>query len=413
MVSAHGYVDPKPNVNLPDTGGQTIYVVELAKALAQKGHQVDILTRRFDDRPAVQEIAEGTRIIRLEDGVSNFVPRADTYLQMDNLAQHFHEWCRKNKQTYDVVHTHYWDAGIFAMILRNHYNWKSIHVHTPHSLGLRTLGAFGDDSYGTVQYRTECERSLYGCSDLVIATSSDQAEHLRGPTYEVGRERIRVIPPGYDDSLFFPAPGQWRDSLRADRGWTTPIVFAAGRLDRCKGYDLLVQAMRYVWERHSEAKLYIAAGRRRDNAGVDEFRGALRRDYLDIVGPAHRDRLILSSGLPQHKLVDAYRAADVFALSSRYEAFGMTAIEAMACGTPTVVTTASGMREQLDWGDQCIYANPHDAAEFGLAISNLLTYNEARERLRTHGAICARTLYTWAKIADRMEDLYNGFFVAE
>jgi mannosylfructose-phosphate synthase len=268
MLSMHGYVDAKPNANLPDTGGQTFYVIELAKALGQLGHEVDVVTRRFDDRPKEMEIAERVRIIRLEDGVDHYMPRQETHLQADNLAQHINTWAR---DSYQVVHTHYWDAGMCGNILRNIFNWEVPHVHTPHSLGLRTMESFGDDSYGSVKYRMDCERSIYHSCSVVVATSWDQVSHLTSPSYEAPREACAVLPPGYDDSVFFPATASWRNKLRQKLGWSDPIVIAAGRLDRCKGYDLLVQAMDYVWRRHPEARLVIAAGKRREDALVQDL----------------------------------------------------------------------------------------------------------------------------------------------
>jgi mannosylfructose-phosphate synthase len=86
----------------------------------------------------------------------------------------------------------------------------------------------------------------------------------------------------------------------------------------------------------------------------------------------------------------------------------MTALEAMACGTPTVVTTASGMKEQLEWGEQCMFADPNDAAEFGMAISNLLTYNEPRHRLIEGGSRYVKNFYTWRLVAEQMECIYKG-----
>ncbi len=78
--------------------------------------------------------------------------------------------------------------------------------------------------------------------------------------------------------------------------------------------------------------------------------------------------------IPDDQLADYYRAADVFALSSRYEPFGMTAVEAMACGTPTVVTTEGGLWEQVTWGLEALYANPFDPEAFGHAIATVLQH---------------------------------------
>jgi mannosylfructose-phosphate synthase len=111
--------------------------------------------------------------------------------------------------------------------------------------------------------------------------------------------------------------------------------------------------------------------------------------------------------IPDDQLADYYRAADVFALSSRYEPFGMTAVEAMACGTPTIVTTEGGLWEQITWGREAIYANPFDPAAFGHAMSFVLQYNAIYDRLAKYGCQKARAHFTWTGIAQQILNLVD------
>jgi mannosylfructose-phosphate synthase len=114
------------------------------------------------------------------------------------------------------------------------------------------------------------------------------------------------------------------------------------------------------------------------------------------------DRVIFNDFLPDDSLADYYRAADVFALSSRYEPFGMTAIEAMACGTPTVVTTEGGLCEQVAWGIEALYANPFDPDAFGHAIATVLQYPQVAGQLSKFGPRKARSLFTWTGVAQQL-----------
>jgi mannosylfructose-phosphate synthase len=114
------------------------------------------------------------------------------------------------------------------------------------------------------------------------------------------------------------------------------------------------------------------------------------------------ERVIFRDYIPDEWLADHYRAADVFALSSRYEPFGMTAVEAMACGTPTVVTTEGGLWEHVTWGLDAVYANPFDPEAFGHSIHAVLAYPKVARQLTKYGSQTARSRFTWTGIAQQL-----------
>ncbi len=98
----------------------------------------------------------------------------------------------------------------------------------------------------------------------------------------------------------------------------------------------------------------------------------------------------------------------MFALSSRYEPFGMTAVEAMACGTPTVITTEGGLSKMVRWGIDAIYADPFDPAAFGHALATVLRYQPVAEQLSRAGAELARARFTWNGIAQQLLSVLDG-----
>lgn len=106
--------------------------------------------------------------------------------------------------------------------------------------------------------------------------------------------------------------------------------------------------------------------------------------------------------IPDDQLPDYYRAADVFVLSSRYEPFGMTAVEAMACGTPTVLTVHGGLHQIMDFGDHALYADPCDPEDLGMMILKVLKHPRLRSKLSRQGAQQARSLFTWTGIAQQL-----------
>ena len=243
------------------------------------------------------------------------------------------------------------------------------------------------------------ERTIYHGCGLVLATTEEQREVLQSEDYAVPDDRIVVIPPGYDDMQFFPVSESTKTALKQDLQAEGPSVLALGRMAHNKGYDLLLQAMCIVAARIPAARLLLAIGSTEPSAREIEQVTELHL-LADQLGIA--DRVIFRDYIPDELLSSYYRIADVFALSSRYEPFGMTAVEAMACGTPTVVTTHGGLWKMLTWGRDALYADPFDTDSFGHALVNLLKYPQVAARISLRGAETARATFTWSGIAQQL-----------
>ena len=401
MVSTHGYVSAEVEFGAPDTGGQVVFVLELSKCLARFGYEVDIFTRQFEDQPAVEPVAKGVQILRYPCGGKDFIPK-------ETLSHHLAEWgehalrdIRKRGYQYAFINSHYWDGGIAGAELADELQVP--HVHTPHSLGAwKKKNMDGDAAELEKQYnfaeRIREERILFNGADTLIATTPQQREILLSDEYGLTDDRVRVIPPGYDDTRFFPVSNASREALKQQYGYEGRVVMALGRLARNKGYDLLVEAMPEVMKRHDDVSLVLAAGSTELNQGEQALFDHIveRAKHFGIY-----DRIRFADYIPDDALADHYRFADVFCLCSRYEPFGMTAVEAMACGTPTVVTTEGGLQERLQWGTHAIYANPFDPYEYGSAIHHLLQHPRVWDRVSRNGANRARADFTWIGIAQQ------------
>jgi mannosylfructose-phosphate synthase len=407
MISTHGYVAAEPEFGKPDTGGQVVYVLELSRCLARMGYQVDILTRQFEDQPACEELDDRVQVLRFPCGGPDFIRKETLCESIPEWVENVSRYIRSQDISYSFINSHYWDAGIAGQSLANRH--KIPHLHTPHSIGSWKRDNMDgppeelEEKYN-FRKRIREEKVVYDECDLVIATTPAQRDLLRNGEYDTPVEKIRVIPPGYDDQRFFPVSLASRIALKQDLDLEGSVVLALGRMAKNKGYDLLVRAMPVVFERVKDARLVLAVGSTEPNEKEARQIKKLKKlvSDLDI-----RDRVLFRDYIADDELADYYRAADVFALSSRYEPFGMTAVEAMACGTPTVITTEGGLWEQVTWGLESLYANPFDPEAFGHAIAAVLSHPKIWGQLALHGSQKARARFTWTGIAQQLLNVLN------
>lgn len=405
MVSTHGYVAATPPLGAADTGGQVVYVLELSKKLALLGYQVDIWTRQFEDQPEIEAVADRVRIIRVPCGGPAFIPKEYLCDHLPEWNEHALSFIERHNLTYTFFNSHYWDAGLAAQHLSRVL--KVPHVHTPHSLGLwkqrQMVGDFAAsaaefESRYNFERRIREERKLYADCDIVLATTPPQLD-LIVQEYEVPAAKVRMVPPGYDDHRFFPVSEASRAPIRERLGFKGKVILALGRLARNKGYDLLIEAFSIVAAREPAAVLHLAVGGKDMNPNeltlLEELKAAAQRTGFG-------ERIHFGSFVADDDLADYYRAADLFVLCSRYEPFGMTAIEAMASGTPTVVTVHGGLYRALSFGRHALYADPFDREDLGIMMAKPFRHARLRERLGRMGAHKARSLFTWTGIAHQI-----------
>lgn len=408
MISTHGYVAAEPPLGAADTGGQVVYVVELSKKLAQLGFEVDIWTRRFENQSEIDIVNDRVRVLRMPCG-------GPAFIEKEYLVRHLSEWSEnalrfinKHRLKYQFFNSHYWDAGYATQRLAEALDVP--HVHTPHSLGLWKKQLmekdFPDDAanfdkkYNFTQRINE-ETLLYRNCDEVIATTPLQVDMIVDD-YGAPAEQVHMIPPGYDDNRFYPVSAASRTALRQRLGFEGRVVLAIGRLARNKGYDLLMDAFSVVASRIPDAVLQLAVGGATLNAGEQKILDDLKSQAMSL---GLNDRVKFSGFVADADLADYYRTADVFVLSSRYEPFGMTAIESMACGTPTVVTTHGGLYRALTFGRHALYADSFDKEDLGISIVKVLKHPRLAHRLARMGAHKARSLFTWTGIAQQLISL--------
>ena len=210
LVSTHGYVAADPPLGAPDTGGQVVYVLELAKKLGQFGYYVDIWTRQFEDQPEQEEVNSQVQVLRAPCGGKDFIPKEYLYESIPSWSKKALTYIRQNNITYDFIHSHYWDAGLAGEYMKTELQIP--HLHTPHSIGSWKKEQMEEDFAGgeeamekkyNFKDRIKNELHVYKSCDMVIATTPIQYDKIVAD-YGIPDNQIQMIPPGYDDNRFSP-----------------------------------------------------------------------------------------------------------------------------------------------------------------------------------------------------------------
>lgn len=406
MLSIHGYVGVEPELGKPDTGGQVVFVLELAKRFARLGYKVDLVTRRFEKQPEFDRINPNLRVWRIPFGGRDFIRKEDMHGQLRDFITNFLAEVNRRQLRYDVVSSHYWDAGWAGQRIAEEL--RIPHIHTPHSLGSwkkKDMKGSREDVERIYRFteRIEKEFLIYRNCDHVIATTEQQVDLIH-EDYGIPRDHITMIPPGIDEQRFTPAQPSRIREIRERLGFREHDVYCVGRAATNKGIDLLIESLPALRGLVPDARLQLAigAGSERDRERISEWKALTEK-----LGVSEHVRWL--GYIADEDLADHYRAAVVFALSSRYEPFGMTAIEAMACGTPTVVTVHGGLHEAVDFGNHALFADPKVPGEFAALLAMPMRHPRLQERLSIEGARFARRQFGWTGIARRTLALFDRF----
>ncbi len=407
MISVHGYVGAEPELGKPDTGGQVVYVLELADRFSRLGKRVDLLTRQFEDQPEYDLVNENYSVWRVPFGGKKFIRKEDMHDHLNQFVTNTLSAIKKQGKRYDIIYSHYWDAGWAGQKIAEELGVP--HVHTPHSLGWwkrYSMGTDMEEKEMEKTYRFEerirKEYFVYQMCNHVIATTLPQVELLQ-QHYDLLERRCKMIPPGIDENRFFPVPSGEVKRLRDKYGMQSKDILTLGRMAHNKGYDLLIQALPTLFSLVPDARLVAAIGT--DNSKQDLSGIKILKDEAKKLGV--EDKIVWSGFVEDDDLANMYRSAQVFAMPSRYEPFGMVSIEAMACGTPSIITTNGGLFELIKFGTHALYSDPHRAVEFGTMLALPLLYPNLHNELSVAGARFSRRNFGWTGIAKQIIEIFS------
>ncbi|MEW6120041.1 MAG: HAD-IIB family hydrolase [Pseudomonadota bacterium] len=424
MVSVHGLIRGH-DLELgrdADTGGQTLYVVELARALAEMPDvaRVDLMTRRVVDAQvapdyaqAVETLGPKVRIVRIDAGPEGYIRKEELWDHLDSFADNALAFLRSEGVAPDIVHSHYADAGYVGTRLANLLGVPL--VHTGHSLGRvkrRRLIASGmkrdaiEARYNMAR-RVEAEELTLGSAALVIASTVNEIEAQYGLYDYYQPEQMRVIPPGTDLERFTPPDGSEQHTpiaaelARFLRDPSRPMVLALSRPDERKNIATLVRAYGESEALRARANLVVVAGNRDDIRDLD---GGAQSVLGDLLLDIDRYDLYGKVACPKHHRRDEvptlYRLAaasgGVFVNPALTEPFGLTLIEAAASGLPIVATADGGPRDIVANCRNGYLVDPLNPEEMAASLLAVLEDRENWSRLAHAGLHGVQKHYAWS-----------------
>jgi D-inositol-3-phosphate glycosyltransferase len=404
MLSVH--TGPLAPLGGKETGGMNVYVRELARSLARRGHRVDVFTRSQDRfAPPVDDrhIAPGVRVVNVIAGPQAPVDKKQLYNYLPEFAHNVQEFADRNAMYYDAYHAHYWLSGWVARELQACQRAPVVQMF--HTLGaMKNLVARGEADRET-EKRIEVEREIMRFASRIIAATPRDRQHMID-LYGADAAKIAIIPPGVDLDLFRPV-----ERFEAKEYIETPYdhhtVLFVGRIDPIKGIDVWFRAMKLVVEDNPDLRgkmcVCLIGGDIDEDAEPDAELARLDalKDELAI-----GDVVTFLGRRAQQSLPYYYSAADVVVMPSLYESFGMVALEAMACGAPVVASDVGGLSYIVRNGESGYLVPDRDPRALADCLNLLLRNPELRAQLGKRGAQIAKD-YAWSQIAEQMEGLYG------
>ncbi|MDP2152988.1 MAG: HAD family hydrolase [Methylotenera sp.] len=424
MISLHGLIrgDDMELGRDADTGGQTTYVVELARALAlhQEVDKVDLLTRLIDDTSVSddyaqqnEDLGDGAHIIRLPFGPKRYLRKELLWPHLNQVVDKCLHFLRQQGRLPNLIHTHYADAGYVGQQLSLLLGIPQ--VHTGHSLGrpkLDRMLASGRKPHTLEKQfnfgrRIGAEEEIIQNASLIITSTQQEIDQQYGLYNNFNHARFRVIPPGTNTSRFSPL---MRKAIDPDTKQLVdkylvkpekPLIFSISRPDARKNIKGLIEAYGKSPELQKAANLLIVAGAREDIRQLDESEQKVMADLLfdidryDLWGKVAIPKFVTQDQVPEFYRLAARRRG-VFVNPAFTEPFGLTLIEAAASGLPFVAPDDGGPRDIVSNCQNGLVVNTLESQEIGNALLYVLADRKRWRQFAKNGIAGVWRHYSWA-----------------
>jgi len=438
LISPHGLIRGN-HLELgrdADTGGQTKYVVELARALAERPEvgRVDLLTRKVVDPQVssdyakpIEMLSDKAHIVRIECGEPGYLPKEQLWDCLEIFSDNALEYIYEQQQMPSVIHSHYADAGHIGIQLSNLLGIPL--VHTGHSLGrskrkqLLASGTTREEIESTynMSRRIDAEERTLGAASRVVVSTNQEIDEQYALYHYYQPDQMRVVPPGTDLDKFYPSVGDEKNSSIAkqlERFLTVPdkpMILSLSRPDPRKNITTLVAAYGRSPELQNLANLVVIAGNRDDISEMDV--GAqevltnilLTIDEYDLYGKVAFPKHHTAEEVSQlYRLVALSKG--IFVNPALTEPFGLTLIEAAACGLPIVATEDGGPIDIVGNCKNGLLIDPLDSKAISTSLINVLKNEKQWGEFARNGIEGVRRHYSWHAHVEKYLDVIRPLF---
>lgn len=391
------HTSPLAQAGTGDGGGMNVYVRELSAALARRGVRCEIFTRTDDpSRPPTIGVEPNVRVHHVPAGPLAPVAKE----QLPGLVDEWSDGVGARLAALavdglgvDAIHAHYWLSGVAGHSLKHELDVPLI--STFHTLDrVKAEASVEELSASEPARRALAEHAIIGCSDIVLASCSVEADQLT-ELYGADPDRLAIVAPGVDHAFF--APGEQSRARRA-MGFDPddPLILFVGRIQPLKGLTVAVDALAQVVARPGLERATLAVvGGPSGPHGDDELAEVHRRVAAHGLG----GRVRFMAPQPHHLLSTSLRAADVAVVPSRSESFGLVALEAAACGVPVVAAAVGGLTTLVDHGRTGYLVEGRDPARFAAHLTDLLADRGGLRAAMGAEAAARAARYTWSGAA--------------
>jgi D-inositol-3-phosphate glycosyltransferase len=385
-----------------DAGGMNVYIDQTAQRLADSGIDVHVFTRAtYGQHMEKVEISPNYTVHHIPTSFGADLRKEDLPAEIDEFAESVHKYCADAGLTFELIHSHYWLSGIAAEKLSK--AWSIPFVHTMHTMAKVKNLHLADGDVPEPEIRIKGEEFLVQTAHrLIVNTHREAAELIE--LYDAAESKLKVVYPGVDLETFSVADGRTAARMRHGIPADALVLLFVGRLQPLKAPDALIRAAAHLVDHRPDLRerLQIMVCGGPSGTGVGTPESLMQISQVLRIG----DRLKLIPPTPAEALADLYRMADVVAVPSHSESFGLVALEAQACGTPVVASAVGGLVTAVKDGQSGVLVSSRDDHAWAVAIEKVLTDRKYHAQL-TAGAIAHAQRFSWDSTTQGLRNSYT------
>jgi D-inositol-3-phosphate glycosyltransferase len=405
FISEHA--SPLATLGSVDSGGQNVYVAELPKQLVKFGYNIDIYTRKESE--SVDEVINwlpGIRVIHIKAGPEKVVPKEELLPLMPQFSKNMISFIEREQIYYELIHANFFMSALVASDVKNELNIPF--VVTFHALGLvRKLHQKEMDKFPPE--RINIERKIVKVADHIIAECPQDKEDLIHH-YHANPNKIKIVPCGFSAAEFFPIDKSYaRNFLNLPQDEN--ILLQLGRMVPRKGVDNVIRAVGEIKKKNRSLRLVVVGGEHEDPDPT--LCPELARLQKLAVENGVASSVIFTGRKQRDVLKYYYAAADVFITTPWYEPFGITPLEAMACGTAVIGSNVGGIKYTVEDGKTGFLVPPHDPAALAEKIEALIADEKLLKRMHANALKRVKTYFTWRGVAASCHSLYQKIIATQ